>query len=187
MSLFFDWIYLIVHQIIQELGYPGIALLMFVENLFPPMPSEMVMPFSGFIAAKGELELTLLGVLIVGTVGSVTGALAIYYIGHLLGEERLRAWTCKYGKYLLISGQDFDKALVTFDRYGKLAVFFGRLIPGVRSLISIPAGLRGMKLPAFIGLTLAGATIWNTFMVGAGYVLGQNWRVVLEFLDFMND
>jgi membrane protein DedA with SNARE-associated domain len=181
VSGIFEWLYQTVQAIMQVLGYPGIFILMLVENLFPPIPSELVMPFAGFMAARGELNL--IGVLIAGTLGSLAGAVLIYMIGMKLGQDRLRGWVCKWGKYLLVADQDLNRALETFDRHGNQAVFIGRLIPGVRSLISLPAGLRRMDMKVFLALTLLGTVLWNSILTTAGYILGSNWEAVLEFLE----
>lgn len=181
MERIFEWLYQVVHQITLSMGYPGIFLLMLVENLLPPIPSELVMPFSGFMIAQGELSW--IGVLAAGTLGSLAGAVIIYKLSHHIGEEPIKRWVRKHGKYLLLSEEDLDRALKTFEKHGKLAILLGRLIPGVRSLISIPAGLRNTPWPEFIGLTLAGTLAWNALLIFAGYHLGANWSKVLGYVD----
>lgn len=181
MSAIFEWLYEMIHQVTLALGYPGIFLLMLVENMVPPIPSEMVMPFSGFMIADGELNFV--GVIIAGTLGSVVGAVIIYYIGYKLGHDRLRSWICKWGKFFFLSGDDLDRSLDTFNRHGKSAILVGRLIPGVRSLISIPAGINKMPMGEFIGLTLLGTLGWNLTLTTAGVLLGSNWRKVLDIMD----
>lgn len=181
MSLIFEWLYQVIRQITLVLGYPGIFLLMLVENMIPPVPSEMVMPFSGFMIADGELNFA--GVIIAGTLGSVAGAVIIYYIGYKLGHDRLRTWICRWGKFMFLSGEDLDRSLDTFNRHGKSAIFVGRLIPGVRSLISIPAGINKMPMGEFIGLTLLGTLGWNLTLTTAGVLLGSNWRKILDIMD----
>lgn len=157
MANLLEKLYEIAQSVISALGYPGIFLMMLVENLFPPFPSEVVMPFAGFMVADGQLNFV--GVMLAGTLGSVAGALLIYYLGHKLGRERLRKGVQKYGKYLLLSEEELDKALDTFDRHGQMAILLGRLIPGVRSLISIPAGLEEMPIKNFLLLTTLG--VWS--------------------------
>lgn len=168
-----------IEQIILALGYPGIALMMLAENLFPPIPSELVMPFAGFLAARGQLNLA--GVLIAGSLGSLTGAWALYAAGGWLGERAVRPLLRSYGRWLLLSEADLDRALRVFAQHGRLAVFVGRLMPLIRSLISLPAGLNGMRLRLFLPLTLAGTLLWNSLMAGAGYLLGARWDELLVF------
>ena len=163
------------------MGYPGIVLLMFIENLFPPIPSEVVMPFAGFLVDKGEMSF--LGVMLAGTLGAVLGAVAIYYIGLRLDEERLRSWVDSNGKYLLLSEDELDSSLDTFNNHGKKMVFLGRLIPTLRSLISVPAGVQKMNIPVFLLLTVVGTILWNLALTGAGVVLGRNWERVLTWID----
>lgn len=172
---------MIAEQVIRSTGYPGIAFLMFIENIFPPIPSEVVMPFAGFLVNKGEMSF--LGVMIAGTIGAALGATAIYYIGIKLGEKRLRDWVDRNGKYLLMSESELDRSLDTFNDHGKKMVLFGRLIPTIRSLISIPAGLEKMNLSIFLLFTLLGTTIWNLFLAGGGVYLGQNWERILTWVD----
>lgn len=169
-----------VEQIILTLGYGGIALVMLLENLFPPIPSELVMPFGGFLAAQGQLSV--FWVIAAGTVGSVLGAVALYEVGRMFGERRVRAIIDRYGRWLGVDGQDFDRAVHAFERHGQAIVFFGRLIPLIRSLISIPAGVRKMPLPTFLLFTTLGSAAWNTALTYAGMVLGQNWQAVLDVI-----
>lgn len=172
---------MIAEQIIRATGYLGIAFLMFIENLFPPIPSEVVMPFAGFLVDKGEMSFA--GVMIAGTIGAGLGAVAIYYIGLKLGEGRLRQWVDKNGKYLLMSEDELDSSLETFNNHGKKMVLFGRLIPTIRSLISVPAGLENMNLSVFLIFTLIGTTLWNLVLTGGGVLLGRNWQRVLDWVD----
>jgi membrane protein DedA with SNARE-associated domain len=165
-----------VLDIMQQLGYAGVVLLMFLENVFPPIPSEIIMPAAGFAAARGELSLT--GVIIAGGVGSVLGAVVLYYVGRLLNEERLIALTDRYGKWLLISSDDIRQADDWFDRHGPKIVFFGRLLPGVRSLLSIPAGMANMPMGQFLLYTSLGTTLWSGLLAVAGYQLGANYEQI---------
>lgn len=168
-----------IEQIIVRLGYPGIALMMLAENVFPPIPSELVMPFAGFLAARGQLSLA--GVLLAGGLGSVAGALLLYGLGAWVGDRVLRAWVRRWGRWWLLAEADLDRALGVFARFGGLAVLVGRLVPLVRSVISVPAGVDGMPLGRFLLLTLAGTSVWNGLMAGAGYWLGARWEVLLGF------
>lgn len=163
-------------QVMAELGYVGIVLLMFLENVFPPIPSELIMPAAGFAAARGELSLV--GVIAAGSLGSVLGAIVLYAIGRLMNEQRLIALTDRYGKWLLVSSDDIRKADDWFDRHGKKIVFFGRLIPAIRSLLSIPAGMSGMPFGQFLLYTSLGTTLWSGLLAFAGYQLGNNYEAI---------
>lgn len=181
VSAFFEWLYQVMHQVTQALGYPGVFILMLVENLFPPIPSEMVMPFAGFLVAQGDFHV--FGILIAGTLGSLAGALVIYYLGGKLGQKRVERWLERYGKYVLLDKNDLRRALDAFERHGNLSVLIGRVIPGVRSLISLPAGMRKMPLPQFLALTAVGTVAWNALLIFAGFTLGRNWQRVLGIMD----
>jgi membrane protein DedA with SNARE-associated domain len=154
----------------DRLGAPGAGLAIALENLFPPLPSEVILPLSGFTASRGKMQL--LDVLVWTTLGSVIGALALYGVGALLGRERTLAIA---GKLPLIKISDIEKTEAFFQRHGGKTVFFGRMIPIFRSLISIPAGVERMPLIKFTLLTTAGSAIWNTLFVMAGYLLGEQW------------
>lgn len=168
-------------QVISSTGYVGIVFLMFAENVFPPIPSEVIVPLAGFMVSKGEL--TFVGVVAAGTIGSVLGSLPFYYIGRKIEEKRLREWTRKYGRWLTISVQDVDRAKDWFDKYGGWTVFFGRLIPGVRSIISLPAGIEQMNALSFVLWSAAGMALWTTILTTAGYLLRSNFEKVEEYLD----
>ncbi len=172
---------LIIESVIMALGYPGIALVMLVENLFPPIPSEIVVPFAGFLVGRGKLNFT--GVMVAATFGAVLGALVLYGLGAWLGEERLRALVRRYGRWTLVSERDFDNALTIFSRHERSVVFWARLMPGIRSLISIPAGVVRMRLGRFLLFTTLGTLVWNLILGVAGVVLGQNWGRVLALVD----
>ena len=165
---------------INSLGYLGIALLMFLENVFPPVPSEIIMPLAGFTVTQGKLNVVY--VISAGMVGSVIGALPWYYAGKQLGENRLKKWADKYGKWLTLSGKDIDKSKQWFDKHGGIAVFFCRLVPGVRTLISVPAGIDKMPLVPFLLYSTFGTALWVGLLTYAGFVLGQNYRLVEKFL-----
>lgn len=169
-----------IESTLNTLGYPGIAFLMFLENVFPPIPSELIMPLAGFTATLGELSL--LGVILAGTLGSLLGQLPLFYLGRFVHEARLKRWADRYGKWLAVSGEDVAKADDWFDRHGSKAVFFCRLIPGVRSLISIPAGMSGMSLLPFLLYTALGTAIWSGLLAYLGSVLGRNYTVVERYV-----
>ncbi len=170
-----------VEQAILTMGYFGIALVMFIENIFPPIPSEVIMPFAGSLVAQGELNFA--GVLISGTAGAVAGAIGIYYIGVWLEETKIRSWFGHYGRFLLMSEADFDQAMETFDNNGKSIVLVGRVIPTIRSLISLPAGLEEMNIATFLFYTTLGTAVWNVALASGGLLLGQNWEVILGWVN----
>ena len=164
----------------QSMGYLGIGLLMFLENLFPPIPSELIMPLAGFTVFKGRMEF--LPAIAAGVIGTVLGALPWYYGGKLLSEERLRNLADKYGKWITVSGADIDKANRWFNRHGNKAVFLCRLVPGVRTLISLPAGINNMPLIPFLLYSTGGTLLWVSFLTFAGYKLGENYGLVDDYL-----
>ncbi len=181
MASLMETVRLWIEQIMTALGYPGIALIMLVENLFPPIPSELVMPLAGFLVAQGQF--TFFGAILAGTIGSVLGALALYYIGRIAGEPVVRPFIRNYGKWFLLSEEDLDKALNVFGRHGDIMVFTGRVIPLIRSLISLPAGMKGMPVGRFLLLTTLGSAVWTTLLTVAGYILGANWSRVVDFIS----
>lgn len=170
-----------VMRMIQAGGLAGIALLTFIENVFPPIPSELIMPLAGYMAGQGRLSFA--GVVIAGTVGSILGALPLYYLGRKVGEERLKELADRHGRWLTVSRQDVERAKGWFDRHGGAAVFFCRLVPGIRSLISLPAGVARMNLAVFLAWTAAGSAIWTALLAWLGYFLGGRFKVVEEYLD----
>lgn len=176
-----DWLSQWILSIIDNLGSVGIALMMFLENVFPPIPSELIMPAAGFAASLGKINLLM--VIIAGTVGSVLGALPLYYLGSKFDEMRLLRLVNRYGKYLLISPQDIQNSQRWFDKYGKSVVFFGRMIPAIRSLISIPAGMARMPLLPFLILTAIGSFLWSALLAYAGFVLGANYQKVAPVVE----
>lgn len=171
-----DW----VTNIISSFGYLGIGFLMFLENIFPPIPSELIMPLAGFTVTQGKLNMQF--VILAGTLGSVFGALPWYYLGKLVGETRLRGWIDKYGKWLTLSSKDIDKSKRWLSKYGKATVFFGRLIPGIRTFISVPAGLEKMPLIPFLLYSFAGSLIWTAILTYAGFLLGNNYQQVEKYM-----
>lgn len=166
---------------IESLGYAGVTILMFLENLFPPIPSELVMPLSGYTASKGHLSIV--GVTIAGTLGSVLGALFWYYVARWLGEDRLKDWTGRHGRWITLGPKDVGKADRWFDRYGGWVVFFGRLVPTVRTLVAIPAGVFGMNVWWYLLLTTAGSAIWTGALALFGWQLGSNWKSIGTYID----
>lgn len=163
-----------------SLSYWGIGLLMFAENLFPPIPSELIMPLAGFTVAQNKMSFV--PAVLAGVIGTILGAFPWYYAGKLVGEERLKGLADKYGKWITVSSQDIDKAQRWFARYGNKAVFFGRLVPGVRTLISLPAGMSNMPLAPFVLYSTLGTTLWVMILTFLGYVLGDNYTLVDEYL-----
>jgi len=170
-----------VQDVIDSIGYVGIAVLTIVENIFPPIPSEVVLPFAGFAAKRGDL--TLIGVVIAGTVGSVLGALPLYYLGYRLGEERIAELAEKYGNWVGVTPRDIKRANRWFKDHGQLAVFICRMIPGLRSVISIPAGTAKMNLFVFLGWTTIGTALWTAALGAGGYLLGQNYDQIKPVVD----
>lgn len=167
-------------SIVSTAGYPGLVLVMFLENVFPPIPSEIILPLAGSLVLKGDF--TLPGVTVVGSIGSVGGALVFYKLGHLLGEARIRDLIRRYGRWMMLSEEDFDKALAWFNRYGEGVIFFGRMVPIVRSLVSVPAGIARMNLGRFSVYTAIGTGLWSFLLAFAGYLLGHSWPLVSEWI-----
>lgn len=161
-----------VLSIMEKLGYLGIAFLMFLDNVFPPIPSEIIMPSAGYTASKGEL--TLIGVIMAGSAGSILAAMLLYWVGRKVPQQRLFKLTERYGKYLRIQVSDLEKALDWFNKHGHRIVFFGRMIPAVRSLISIPAGMSKMPFSKFMFYSIAGTLIWTSFLAYLGFHFSQN-------------
>lgn len=169
-------------ETMDSLGALGVFLLIFLENLFPPIPSEVILPLAG-VTAAGPNQ-TYLGMLLASIGGSLVGAWLLYGLGRLLGPQRLRTI---FIKLPLLNVQDYDKTVEWMDKHGHKGVFFGRMVPGVRSLISIPAGLYAMPIGVFTLLTLAGSAIWNTVFVTIGYFMGSNWTVIEPYTDVFSN
>ncbi|MET9434383.1 DedA family protein [Streptomyces sp. NPDC006551] len=167
-----------IDRLMDTLGAPGAGIAVALENLFPPIPSEVVLPLAGFAAATGRMDL--FAALLWTTAGSTVGALALYGVGALLGRERTVALA---GKLPLVKVSDIERTEAWFARHGTKAVFFGRMVPLFRSLISVPAGVERMSLPVFLALTALGSAIWNTAFVLAGYLLGDNWEQVTGYVS----
>ncbi|WP_410650095.1 DedA family protein [Amycolatopsis sp. cmx-4-54] len=166
-------------SLMDALGGPGAAIIVGLDNLFPPIPSELVLPLAGFSASQGTF--TLVEALVWTTFGSVAGAVIVYYLGLVLGRDRTRRWMAKIP---LVKASDFDKTEAWFQKHGTKAVFFGRMVPIFRSLISLPAGIERMPFWRFLALTTLGSLIWNTVFVLAGYGLGESWHLVEEYAGF---
>lgn len=162
------------------MNYLGVGILMAVENIILPIPSELIMPLAGFRTANGQMKLA--RVILAGTVGSVAGSLPLYYAGRALGEDRLRKWVEKHGRWLMLRGKDLDRASKRFSGNGVLAVTIGQLIPGVRGLISLPAGVARMNLALFLAANFVGTIIWCTVLAVAGRLLGANFTKIHKFL-----
>ena len=169
-----------VQDVIEQLGYLGVALLVVLENVFPPIPSEIVLPFAGFVAQRGSDSVVLM--ILAATVGSVIGALIMYWIAAVIGDDRLHAFTRRFGKWVQIREADLTRAEEWFDRHAMSAVLVGRCVPLIRSVVSIPAGFRRMKLIPYIAYTFLGSLVWNILLIGAGAILGDNWERVGSYV-----
>ncbi|MGN6503055.1 MAG: DedA family protein [Pseudolysinimonas sp.] len=167
--------------LIDRLGEWGVGAFTVLETVFPPIPSEVVLPLAGYQGTLGHLSIPLL--LIASTVGSYIGALILYAIGRVLGLDRAIRWLAKLP---LVDREDFEKAAAWFDRHGRAAIFFGRLVPGVRSLISLPAGASKMNPVLFSALTIAGSAIWNSLLIGLGALLGTQYELVDQYSSVLN-
>lgn len=172
-----------VTDVIESLGYWGLGFLVALENLFPPIPSEIILPLAGFLTGQGRMDFPL--AIFAATVGSMVGALMLYGVGYYFGERRVRWMVVHWGKWLGFKEEDVDKADDWFDRYGGIAVMTARLIPIIRSLISIPAGLRKMPMARFAVYTTVGSLTWNSILIGAGWVLGENWDRVEQYVGYL--
>ena len=175
-----------VQDVINQFGYFGVALLVIIENVFPPIPSEIVLPFAGFVAQQGssaaQSDTSVIGMMIAATIGSVVGALILYFVSAAIGPDRLRAFVEKFGKWFGVKSSDLVRAEAWFDRRSSLAVLVGRCVPLIRSIVSIPAGFRRMKLSSFVVLTAIGSAVWNIALIGAGAVLKDQWDVVGDYV-----
>jgi membrane protein DedA with SNARE-associated domain len=165
---------------VNSLGYFGIGFLMFLENVFPPIPSELIMPLAGFVVTQGKLDFA--HVVGAGIVGSILGALPWYYLGKRLGLRRIQFLADKYGQWLTVSGEDVLKAKQWFDRRGNLATGLGRVVPGIRTYISVPAGINRMSFWTFLLYSTVGTAVWVSLLTYAGYMLGANYDQVKKFL-----
>jgi membrane protein DedA with SNARE-associated domain len=161
-----------IEYLIEAFGALGVALLMTLENLFPPIPSEFILPFAGFLVGRGELGF--LPALVASTAGSLSGALILYALGRWGGRNLI----LRYGRFLRVKEADLDRAEGWFDKYDQWVVLFGRMVPGVRSVVSIPAGMLRTPFLQFVLLTTAGSAAWNALLLGAGWYLGENWQQI---------
>lgn len=169
------------YALMQGIGEWGVGLFTFLETVFPPIPSEVILPLAGFLSAQGDMNLLLL--VLTSTLGAYLGALVLYALGAGLGLERS---ITLLSKLPLVDRSDFEKAAGWFTRHGKAAVFFGRLIPGVRSLISLPAGAARMPLLSFSLLTVAGSGIWNSLLITLGAALGSQYELIDRYSSYLN-
>ncbi len=173
----FDWLV----SMVEQGGYLGIAFLMFAENVFPPIPSELIMPLGGYLAYDGKLNIVL--AIVAGTVGSVAGTSLWYFAACRLTRDRAFYFVDRYGRWLTISRDGLKRAEAWFDRHAGAAVFFGRMIPAIRTLISVPAGFAGMSLARFLLLSTAGSVLWTSFLTFAGYLLGSQYEKVADWMN----
>lgn len=173
----FDWIV----GWVESGGYLAIALLMLAENVFPPIPPELIMPLAGFAAAKGTLNIV--GVVVAGTAGSLAGALFWFWVGYSIDPDRLKTFSERHGRWLTLHPREIDSARAFFDRHQGSALFFGRLIPTVRTLISVPAGVDRMPILTFLAWSVLGTALWTTLLAGAGYLLQGQYERVSDWLN----
>jgi membrane protein DedA with SNARE-associated domain len=183
LSAILDAIKIWTEGLISQMGYPGLVIVMFLENVFPPIPSEVVLPLAGNMTHDAQYNFTIFGVIFWGMIGSLAGAFFFYYLGKLFGEKRVYWIVEKVGKFLFVRTDDLDNAFKFFEKYGEWTIFFGRMVPLVRSLISIPAGLAEMNMVKFVGYTILGTSLWNIILVMAGRILGPAWPIVIEWVD----
>jgi membrane protein DedA with SNARE-associated domain len=171
----------LITDIIAALGPIGVGALVALETVFPPIPSELILPLSGYLASRGQMSLGT--VIIAATVGSLVGALVLYWAGAALGQRRLRRLA---ERIPLVEVGDLERAEQWFDHHGGRAVLIGRVVPVVRSLVSVPAGVEGMPLPRFILYTTIGSGVYNLVLVGSGWLLGSRWRTVEQYSNYLN-
>jgi membrane protein DedA with SNARE-associated domain len=177
----FQWIL----GIMDSGGYAGIFLLMILESIFPPIPSELVLPLAGFAAARGDFNI--IGVILATTLGGVAGCIPWYLLGRIFGIRRLRRMSEKYGRIVTMTADDIDEAQAWFNRHGHLAVFFGRLMPTVRTLVSVPAGIARMHFGTFMFYSILGTTIWNVLLLFCGYVLESQYDKISKYVDVVSN
>ncbi len=169
-----------ISNLVGALNYWGVAILMAIENIFLPLPSELIMPLAGFLTANGSMSLS--GVIIAGTIGSVLGALPLYYTGVALGEERPEKWVERYGRWTLLRAKDIERATARFSGNSFVDVIIGQLVPGIRGLISIPAGVARMNVGLFLLANFIGTLVWCGVLAVAGRILGANFVRIHKFL-----
>ncbi|HNR52930.1 MAG TPA: DedA family protein [Candidatus Dojkabacteria bacterium] len=176
VSTIIDWLV----NAISTLGYPGVAIAMFLESFFAPIPSEIILPFSGFVCARDGMNIYV--TIIVASLAAYLGSLPFYFIGKW-GKEGVDRFLRRFGKYMFIPASDLDKGYKAFDRYGNGIVFFGRLIPIVRTVISFSAGVAKMNFGIFSLYTLLGSLLWSSVLAFAGFLLGENWKIVEGYVN----
>lgn len=172
-----DW----VIDVIGRLGYFGVALLMLAENLFPPLPSELIMPFAGFLAARGDLNPVL--VVVAGAIGSLLGALPWYFVGRKVGADRLKELAQRHGRWIALTPDEIDRGRQLFEKKGPLVLVFGRLVPALRTVVALPAGLAKMRLLPFVLWTLVGSVIWTSLLTLAGYLLESQYDRIEKWVN----
>lgn len=175
-----DW----VIGVVRDLGIAGIGLLMFAENIFPPLPSEMIMPLAGYLSARGEMSFW--PAVAAGSLGSLAGATVWYWIGRRVTHSRLCGWVSKHGIWLAMTPKDVDRAVQWFERHGGFSVLFGRLVPVVRTLISVPAGFSRLPLMRFLLLSAVGTAAWTTALAYAGLFLGQTFQEIERYVGVLS-
>jgi membrane protein DedA with SNARE-associated domain len=168
-------------QLVDAIGYVGLAVIMFLENVFPPVPSEPFLLGAGFSSGQGASSM--LGSIVAATAGALLGVTLYYYVGVLLPERRIRALLRRYGRFALLDEADLDRSMAWFRDHGQLVVFFGRCLPIIRTLISVPAGLARMPLGRFLLYSALGTALWSTLLIVVGRLLGENWEAALAFFD----
>jgi len=169
-----------VQDVIERLGAVGVALLVILENVFPPIPSEIVLPFAGFVAQRGDGSVVVM--IFAATLGALVGALVLYGIAAVIGPERLAAFVARFGRWFGVKPADLVRAEQWFDRHAVAAVLLGRCVPLIRSIVSIPAGFRRMAITPFLLYTALGSLVWNTALIGAGAILGNQWERVEPYV-----
>ena len=168
-------------ELIARGGYPGIILLTFIETIFPPLPSELFMPMAGYVASRGDLSL--FGVIAAGTLGSLAGAWFWYLVGRAIGLDRARDLARRHGRWLTLHPRDIDRGNAWFAGYGGAVMVFGRMVPGIRSVVSVPAGIAHMPVGRFLMFSAIGTIIWTSLLMGAGYLLGAEYGRVAGWAD----
>lgn len=172
-----------VTDVVDTLGYVGVAFLVALENVFPPIPSEVVLPLAGFVAGRGDANL--LGMIVASTIGSLVGAWVLYGVSAAIGPERLHAFIVRFGRWFGVREHHLDRAEAWFDRRADAAVLIGRCVPLIRSVVSIPAGFRRMEIVRFSVLTAIGSAMWNTALIVAGAILGERWEEVGDVVGLL--
>jgi membrane protein DedA with SNARE-associated domain len=172
-----------VQDVIERLGAVGVALLVILENVFPPIPSEIVLPFAGFVAQRGDGSVVVM--IFAATIGAVVGALILYGIAALIGPERLSAFIARFGRWFGVKPSDLQRAEQWFDHHAVAAVLLGRCVPLIRSVVSVPAGFRRMRIAPFLLYTAVGSIVWNSALIGAGAILGDQWERVEPYVAIL--